>query len=230
VGAEALKQRTRGEVAVQRIERVLLSIGKQEVKRLLDLPCGYGRILGDLKAAFPDAELTACDIKEEAVDFCAREFGAIPVYSRPDPRDVRLDGEFDLIWCGSLLTHLNAERWQGFFDLFESHLAPEGVLVFTTHGRRHAHWLRHGLLRWQGLDEERTRRLVQEYDEFGFGYQNHRGMENYGISLSSPSWVCRSLQSRPELRLISLVEIGWHGQDVFGCQRWRVIPVQSAAG
>src|SRR6476620_8602013 len=50
-----------------------------DVTRILDLPCGHGRILRYLKAAFPEAEITACDIRRDAVDFCASTFGAVPV-------------------------------------------------------------------------------------------------------------------------------------------------------
>src|SRR4051794_26106944 len=40
-----------------------------DVKRILDLPCGHGRVLRYLKAAFPEAEITACDIMRDGVDF-----------------------------------------------------------------------------------------------------------------------------------------------------------------
>jgi SAM-dependent methyltransferase len=68
------------------------------VKRILDLPCGHGRILRYLRAAFPEAEIVACDLLRDAVDYCARSFGAIPVYSHEDPRKIPLpEGAFDLI-------------------------------------------------------------------------------------------------------------------------------------
>ena len=61
-----------------------------DVKRILDLPCGHGRVLRYLSAAFPEAEITACDIMREGVDFCASTFGAIPVYSQDDPQQIPL--------------------------------------------------------------------------------------------------------------------------------------------
>src|SRR5262245_32651468 len=50
-----------------------------DVKRILDLPSGHGRVLRYLKAVFPDAEITACDLVRDGVDFCASALGALPV-------------------------------------------------------------------------------------------------------------------------------------------------------
>src|SRR4051812_24162879 len=60
------------------------------VTRILDLPCGHGRVLRHLRAGFPAAEIAACDIDRDGVDFCARTFGATPIYSRDDPAEIPL--------------------------------------------------------------------------------------------------------------------------------------------
>src|SRR6185369_2876695 len=90
--------------ALSCIKLALLAADKTQVQRILDLPCGYGRVLRRLKAAFPQAVLTACDRDQDAVDFCALTFGATPVYSYDDHDSLIRSGTFDLIWCGSLLT------------------------------------------------------------------------------------------------------------------------------
>jgi hypothetical protein len=61
-----------------------------------------------LRAAFPEAHLTVCDLDRDKVDFCAAQFNATPVYSQEDIRSVSLDQTFDLIWCGSLFTSWTA--------------------------------------------------------------------------------------------------------------------------
>src|SRR5262249_54873619 len=148
-----------GRSALLAIRTAMLAAGKDGVASILDLPCGHGRVLRYLKAAFPGARLTACDIERDGVDFCAETFGAVPVYSETRPDQVRIADRFDLIWCGSLLTHLGVETWRGFLELFVSLLQPEGLLVFTTHGRLPAAWLSQGLVRY-GLGAERARQLV----------------------------------------------------------------------
>src|SRR2546430_17501917 len=124
-----------GQSALQGIRLAMLAAGKDTLHRILDLPCGYGRVLRNIRADFPTAQLVACDLETEGVDFCAREFGAMPVYGHERPEEIVIAGDFDLIFCGSLLTHLEADKWIAFLQFFSSHLAPGGIVVFTTHGR-----------------------------------------------------------------------------------------------
>jgi SAM-dependent methyltransferase len=223
--------------ALRCVRLAMLSAGKAGAGDILDLPCGHGRVLRVLKAAFPQASLTACDINRGGVDFCAQVLGARPVYSAPHPRDVELGGTFDLIWVGSLLTHLDLEGTQAFLDLFESVLEPGGVLVFTTHGRMVADRLRAGLasermkprevrerygvtrphLTW-AMREEQVGTILEGYERDGFGYndwftdaeRDRLSMPlNYGISVADPSWTCAELAGRDSLRLVLYKEAGW---------------------
>ncbi|MCK7531730.1 MAG: hypothetical protein MZV63_12245 [Marinilabiliales bacterium] len=38
----------------------------------------------------PDAEISACDLEIEGVNFCAEQFGAKPIYSQEDRRKLFL--------------------------------------------------------------------------------------------------------------------------------------------
>jgi SAM-dependent methyltransferase len=186
-------------------------------ENILDVPSGHGRVLRMLKAAYPAARLTACDINRDAVDYCARVFGAEPLYSVEDPAEIELPGDFDLIWCGSLLTHVDVDKWHGFMSLFEEQLAPSGMLVFTTHGRGSAEEVRTRKRRFPIEDAER---LIRDYDCDGFGFECYHDSAGYGISMSSPAWVCRQLESHSALRLLLYTEGGWHGrQDAVACLR-----------
>src|SRR5262245_60754125 len=88
-----------GRSALDCISLSLQAAGKpaSDVRYILDLPCGHGRVLRYLRAAFPGAEITACDLLRDGVDFCAATLGAIPVYSHDEPARIPLaeDG-FDL--------------------------------------------------------------------------------------------------------------------------------------
>src|SRR5215470_6242471 len=98
--------------ALESIRVSLQAAGKSaaDVRHILDLPCGHGRVLRYLKAGFPAAEITACDLMRDGVDFCASTFGAVPVYSHDDPAKIPLGHNvFDLIWVGSLFTHFDAD-------------------------------------------------------------------------------------------------------------------------
>src|SRR5438105_13718201 len=53
------------------------------IENILDLPCGGGRVLRFLAVQYA-AKFWACDLQRDMIDFCAREFGAAPVYSSTD--------------------------------------------------------------------------------------------------------------------------------------------------
>ncbi|WP_373458513.1 class I SAM-dependent methyltransferase [Neorhizobium huautlense] len=83
---------------------------KKELKRILDFPCGHGRALRYLRAAYPDADIFVSDINEPGVEFCRTQFGARPFRSYVELENTELTPSMDLIWCGSLLTHLDERR------------------------------------------------------------------------------------------------------------------------
>jgi hypothetical protein len=90
-----------GRSAIDCISSGMGATGKRahDVKRILDFPCGHGRVMRYLKLTFPHAEITACDLLKDGVDFCASTFGAVPVYSDKRPSHIGLPREaFDLIW------------------------------------------------------------------------------------------------------------------------------------
>jgi SAM-dependent methyltransferase len=208
-----------GGEAIWCIELALRAARKQEVDRILDLPCGHGRVLRRLRATWPAAEITACDIDEDAVSFCATTFGATPVVATSRPQDMTLDGPFDLIWCGSLFTHLDHPRWGDLLDRFASVLDRDGILVFTTHGAAIADELRVGEMRFT---VPRRTDLVARYDHDGFGYYDYAGRDGYGISLSSAAWVAELLDGCDGLRHHLSVVGGWGKlQDLHTCtRRW----------
>ena len=206
-----------GALALRCVRLAMFEARKDKCESFLDFACGYGRALRHFRAAFPDARLVACDISTDAVDFCAQEFGAVPVYSQEDPNAIELPGPFDVIWVGSLFSHVPAPRWIEFLDLLASVLSEDGLLVFTVQGRNVRRQLLSGELGWS-LTEADTEQIVRGYDETGFGYADWTGASGYGTSLNRPSWVTRQIEDRPGLRLVGYREIGWGRQDVVTCQ------------
>jgi SAM-dependent methyltransferase len=202
------------------IRLAMAAADASEIGSILDMACGHGLVLRMLKAAFPAAALTACDIDTDGVDFCAATFGATPVYSKEEPDQLEIDDSFDLIWSGSLLTHLDEARFGGFLALFERLLAPGGLLVFTTAGRRVANTFRNLELKegWRFTDE--AREAVEAFDRVGFGFVEQKPGTRFGHAFASPAWVCGQVAQSTTLRLVSFTECGFgaHGrQDVVAC-------------
>lgn len=107
-----------GMSAIRCVDDALRTCDLADPTTILDLPCGFGRVMRVLAARFPDAKITACDIRPRAVAFCVRRFKAEGVISARDFDELRFGRQFDLIWCGSLLTHMNAAQSLALLDLF----------------------------------------------------------------------------------------------------------------
>ena len=210
-----------GKSALFAIDTALTAVhqSRKNIHTILDLPCGHGRVMRHLRASFPHAELTACDLNKASVDFCAQAFNAKPIYSHLDMRRVLLPVGYDLIWSGSLLTHLRADSCAEFIRLFSSIVKPGGLIIFTMHGR----WVERSLATRRyiyGLIEPQVVSILKEYEATGFGYADYPGKSGYGISISSPAFVLSQLAGLPDLKLVSYHEKGWDNhQDVICLQK-----------
>jgi 2-polyprenyl-3-methyl-5-hydroxy-6-metoxy-1,4-benzoquinol methylase len=96
--------------AIRNIDNALETAGVEAPDAILDMPCGFGRVIRSLAARFPHASITGCDIRPSAVRFCKRRFAAEGVISSPAFEEIALPRAFDLIWCGSLATHLDSPQ------------------------------------------------------------------------------------------------------------------------
>lgn len=182
---------------------------------ILDLPCGHGRVLRWLRAHYGYANITACDLDRGGVDFCAQQFGAKPVYSLPDLHQLPFRSQFDLIWVGSLVTHLRRDRWLATLDCLVKWTRECGVIVFTTQGRTVSSLLARG--RRNVAENIDKPALLEEYARTGFAYQRYfesNAEEDYGLALSSPEWVMRTLQRYPDVIMRAYLEEAWGMQDV----------------
>ncbi|MEO9112709.1 MAG: class I SAM-dependent methyltransferase [Lacunisphaera sp.] len=210
-----------GVSALHVIETALFAarMDRSVIKTVLDLPCGFGRVTRFLKQAFPQARLTACDLNREGVDFCAKAFGATPVMSDVEVGQIPPLGKYDLIWCGSLLTHLSEEKITAFIQLFQRSLQPNGILVFTSHGRRSAAELAEGKHQY-GLNHQQIETLLASYRQRGFAYVDYSGQADYGISLIQPSFILAHIVENSTWQLLGYHETGWDKrQDVICLQK-----------
>jgi SAM-dependent methyltransferase len=194
-----------GASGLECIRRALALAGSSRPQRILDFGCGHGRVLRFVKAAFPESELTACDIESSAVEFCANVLGATPVQSSGRLSDVRFDTRFDLIWSGSLLTHVDESMWREALELFGSLLDRSGVLAFSTAGPWCAEALSSGRADY-GLQPSAVASLLDQYRSAGFGYVDYAQERGYGISLASPEWTTRIVDTQPGLKMLGYAE------------------------
>lgn len=210
VGADALRM----------MVAALVAFGRPPPQRILDFPSGSGRVTRHLKAFFPLADIWACDLYESHIDFCARQFAAKPVKSHEDLRKLNFEGTFDLIFCGSLLTHLPEEGARAALDAIARALSPNGIAVVTVQGR-YAEYVQK--YKWKYLEDNLFAVAESQVHKGGFGFVDYRGefrsrfsrQARYGIALVRASWIMKHLEAKPELRILSYTERGWDDhQDV----------------
>lgn len=177
------------------------------VASILDLPCGHGRVARHLRAAFPEARMSFSDLDTSGVDFCVSRFNGAAIYSKPDLTSVALGGPYDLIWIGSLFTHVDLATTRAWLAHLVASLTEDGVLVATFHG----HWS-------VEVNEHHTplihkggwNRILAGYQETGYGYAPYDSAHpEWGISLSSPMRIVDVVSSLPGVRLLSYTERGW---------------------
>ena len=239
---------TVGESTVPAILRALAMGSLQNVETILDLPCGHGREARHLCAAFPEASFTFCDLNRAGVDFCTKTFGGRGVYSVPDLTQVRLPGPFDVIWVGSLFTHLDQRCTDEWMKFLCECLGDNGVLVATFHGRWSIEVQRtHGL-----IDNARWRRILRDFERTGYGYADYGAVlsgsgkiidfarqcaqlpgilarrffglferaPGWGMSLSKPEKIIEIAGNIPGVRILSYSERGWaDNHDVLAVAR-----------
>jgi SAM-dependent methyltransferase len=208
-----------GEGAVAIIALAMIKAGIDRFAHVLDFPCGSGRVMRHLARFLPDASMVASDIDPDHVEFCARQFGAEPLLSRPDVRQVAPERPIDLLWCGSLLTHFSADRFNDGLRHMVGWLAPGGIAIFTLHGR----WSmrRQADTPYKYIDDEHFVPIAAAITRDGFGYAEYPdagdrlGQESWGLSVSLPEWVMRTVDAMEDVRLLDYMERGWDNhQDV----------------
>lgn len=187
--------------ALQNISQALEACGGFAPDSVLDMPCGHGRVTRALKAAFPKSELYVCDIDRDGVEFCARAFGAHRLFSKPDFNAMNFGRTFDLIWVGSLITHLPEDVTEAFVRFVLKHLSPRGVAVVSSHGAYVAGRIvaslaqggeAYGVANAEGWD------IVKDYFRSGFGYADYPNIDlsvqHYGVSLASRRWIIEAVE------------------------------------
>jgi len=211
--------------AVENVEAALESAGRSfdDVDSCLDFGCGHGRVLRALKQHVPANRITACDVDAHGVRFCAAELGARPLVSSWRVDRIRL-GRYDLIWSGSVFTHLDREDGETLFERLASSLLPGGVLVFSVHGELSLGGLGH---LYGGLYAEEAEAIRAEVAEEGISFRPYDPSfgsfpGRYGMTWHAPEYFDRVAERRfgDRLERSYFEPHGWdRHHDVLGYRR-----------
>jgi len=208
-----------GASAIDNIALAWMSSSIDRINRVLDLPCGHGRVLRHLVKLFPEAQFDACDLDEAGLVFCAKTYGARPLRSQEDLTAMNFDTIYDLIWVGSLFTHISRDLSRAWLAHLAKFLSPQGLLVGTTHGR----WCEYVNTVNPYIAQKSWEKVLEGYRQSGYGYCDYKTAENhdylhgsYGISLAKPAVTVADIEGIPDIRLLLYRERAWADhQDVF---------------
>lgn len=186
--------------------------GWGDVKACLEIGCGYGRIVRELRRVLPARAISVCDVIDEGARFTAEEFGVrkLPVVERLAPE---IREAFDLVYLLSVYTHLDRTMIEANLASVASLLKPGGVLVFTTHGKQSAEMAERYDQYW--LDKAK---LNAALDRSGFYYERYPYYyAEYGLTWIAADEMKRLAQTiAPDLELVAHHPLAVDGhQDVF---------------
>lgn len=209
-----------GREALEIIISQLVAGQREPPASILDFPSGSGRVTRHLRAAFPDARIGACDLYDSHVDFCVREFGAEPIYSRENLDEVSIKAEWDVVFVGSLLTHLPKRHARQALRLIHRSLSDRGLAIVTLEGRRSIEIQNH---QYKIIPDDRFKRILIGYRTVGHGFAEYRRetrrlfhkQASYGSAFVRPDWIAREILKLPDVRLLGYAERAWDDhQDV----------------
>jgi SAM-dependent methyltransferase len=188
------------------------------INRILDIPCGHGRVLRHIVNLFPEAKVYASDIDKDGVQFCQNTLGAIGINSNEDLTSVDFGTQFDLIWVGSLFTHTSREITRSWLAHLARFLSENGIIIATIHGR----WSETVAQQAPYINQESWEQILRDYRASGYGYHDYAKSENhdynagsYGVSLTRASELLKIVETIKDVRIFSYRERAWADhQDV----------------
>lgn len=185
-------------------------------KRIIDFPCGYGRVMRWFRNEWPESEIYGVETDSRCLDFVQDTFAAEPIQA--DPRlNMAIPANVDLIFSGSLLTHFDEWQWRVYMEMCCDALADDGVFIFTTHGRIASVLAKERHPVYGTLVD--TRELFERQKPSGFSFLPYdSAYPTFGITLTSPGWVMNFLERMPNIKIVGFEEGGW-GQDIWAVQR-----------
>jgi SAM-dependent methyltransferase len=191
------------------ILRVKSRVGSEwQPDRILDFASGFGNATRHFKHAFPQSNVSSCDIHDQAVQFNTHVLKIESYLSSFTPEDINLPKQ-DVIYVMSLFSHLPATVFGRWISALGKSLRPGGALVFTANG----------------YVTDKTGKTAIIVDGSGYGFrpqseQNDLPGEQYGLTISYPKFVTKAISEAGGLRLASLREgYWWTTQDTYVCIR-----------
>lgn len=191
-----------GESALRILLEATELSGTETPTRILDFGAGAGRVTRWLKAAFPDSSISCCDIREKDMVFLHALYGAETWTVGTDLDALEIPGQYNLIWVGSVITHLSETNTRKLIIRLLSACHPGGLLVLSFHGQFAVE--RQEGTEFKYIDDDGWKGIKRGYSANGYGYADYKGQDSYGLSVCTPAWMNAMVNALPGSRLVLL--------------------------
>lgn len=166
-------------------------MGCEPVSDILDFGCGCGRVTRFLRAEYPFARIWVTDLRKDDEAWVVRCLRCEALPGSEPPKEL-----FDLIFLGSVVTHLPQDAARDLLALALAGLRTGGILVFTTQGRGpyrrlcNIDWELARRYPWMSynLSPAQVGELLATYRDTGYGYVNYTGQVDYGVAIAPAHW------------------------------------------
>lgn len=111
------------------LDALLAQLGPER-RHVLDLGCGTGEPIARYLIE-AGCRVTGVDAASAMVDLCASRFPAM-TWIVADMRSLTLGQRFDAIVAWDSFFHLTHDAQRAMFPIFATHIAPRGLLLFTS--------------------------------------------------------------------------------------------------
>ncbi|HAM51169.1 MAG TPA: hypothetical protein DCP92_10960 [Nitrospiraceae bacterium] len=192
-----------GMEALQCIENIVRFGGKSfgDIESFLDFACGYGKSTRFLIQELDLDKVWVSDIYEGAVDFQKKYFGVNGFYSQTEPSKLEFPRKFEVIYVGSLFSHLPANRFEEWLLTLYNVLEDHGILILSTHG-------------------ESLCPAGCQVDPSGFTFlrsseSRSLSTEEYGSTFVTSEWVKKLARKLGIINIYFMEKELWGSQDIY---------------
>jgi hypothetical protein len=128
---------------------------------------------------------------------------------------------YNLIWLGSVATHLPARQTVRLLDKMLAWTKDGGIVAMSLHGRfAYKHQSEMVAMGHPYIHDQAWPTITAGYEATGYGYADYEQQDGYGISLTKLSWAAALIEKQQGARLVTLAEKVWDDHhDVLAVQK-----------
>lgn len=157
-------------------------------KTILDFGGGHGRVSRFLPHYFPDADIYVSEVKESALRFQKEVLGHKIIAHTDVASSFHPEIKFDLIFAGSVFTHLNRADFETWARVLIKSLSPDGMLIFSVHNTKDLSFSTQADFLFTELTEDQ---IISEVED------RLSDSKKYGVSYVSEAYLRGTLHPHP---------------------------------